>query len=224
MRILIVEDEVTLLDSLASRLGEEGYSVDKAVDGEEATLFINGAGYDCILLDIMIPETDGITLLKKMRAKGNSTPVLLLTAKDGVQDRVNGLDAGADDYLVKPFSHEELSARLRALLRRNSANKTNILTFADLRMDLLKREVTRGTKVIPLAAKEFMLLEYLMRNPNRVLTRSQIIDHVWNFDFDNDTNVVNVYIRYLRTKIDSGHDLKLIHTIRSMGYILKEGQ
>lgn len=223
MRILVVEDEKTLRDTLASRLGQEGYSVDKALDGEDALVHARMGSYDCIILDIMLPKVDGLHVLKTLRGKGNSTPVLLLTAKDGVDDRVKGLDAGADDYLVKPFSHDELSARLRALLRRHTSNKSNVLAVADLRMDLLKREVTRAGKTVPLAAKEFMLLEYLMRNPDRVLTRGQIIDHVWNFDFDNDTNVVNVYIRYLRTKIDDGHEVKLIHTVRSMGYILKAG-
>ncbi|MDR2826126.1 MAG: response regulator transcription factor [Deltaproteobacteria bacterium] len=222
MRLLVVEDELSLLDTLASRLSQEGYSVDKASDGQEAISYAEMSSYDCILLDIMLPKKDGVAVLKELRLKSDSTPVLLLTARDSIEDRVKGLDAGADDYLMKPFSHDELSARLRALLRRNASNKSNVLTFADLKMDLLKREVVRAGKVIALAAKEFVLLEYMLRNPNRVLTRGQIIDHVWNFDFDNNTNVVNVYIRYLRTKIDDGHNVKLIHTIRGMGYILKE--
>jgi DNA-binding response OmpR family regulator len=224
MRILVVEDETTLLDTLALRLSQEGYGVDKASDGEEALAYMEAGAYDGMILDIMLPKKDGVSVLKTLRLNGNATPVLLLTARDSVEDRVKGLDAGADDYLVKPFSHDELSARLRALLRRNTSTKSNVLAFADLHMDLLKREVTRAGKPIPLAAKEFVLLEYMMRNPNRVLTRGQIIDHVWNFEFDSNTNVVNVYIRYLRTKIDDGHDLKLIHTMRGMGYLLKEGE
>jgi DNA-binding response OmpR family regulator len=224
MRILVVEDETTLLDTLALRLSQEGYGVDKASDGEEALAYMEAGAYDGMILDIMLPKKDGVSVLKTLRLNGNATPVLLLTARDSVEDRVKGLDAGADDYLVKPFSHDELSARLRALLRRNTSTKSNVLAFADLQMDLLKREVTRAGKPIPLAAKEFVLLEYMMRNPNRVLTRGQIIDHVWNFEFDSNTNVVNVYIRYLRTKIDDGHDLKLIHTMRGMGYLLKEGE
>jgi DNA-binding response OmpR family regulator len=223
MRLLVVEDETMLLDTLASRLSQEGYGVDRASDGEEAIAYMEAGAYDGIILDIMLPKKDGVSVLKTLRLNGNATPVLLLTARDSIEDRVKGLDAGADDYLVKPFSHDELSARLRALLRRNASSKSNILTFADLQMDLLKREVTRAGKHIPLAAKEFVLLEYMMRNPNRVLTRGQIIDHVWNFEFAGNTNVVNVYIRYLRTKIDDGHALKLIHTMRGMGYLLKEG-
>jgi DNA-binding response OmpR family regulator len=224
MRILVVEDEAMLLDTLVSRLSQEGYGVDKASDGEEALAYMEAGAYDGMILDIMLPKKDGLSVLKALRLKGDATPVLLLTARDSIEDRVKGLDAGADDYLVKPFSHDELSARLRALLRRNTSTKSNVLAFADVQMDLLKREVTRAGKNIPLAAKEFVLLEYMMRNPNRVLTRGQIIDHVWNFEFDSNTNVVNVYIRYLRTKIDDGHELKLIHTMRGMGYLLKEGE
>lgn len=224
MRILVVEDEKTLQEMIALRLSQEGYSIDRASDGEDALLYVEMGSYDCIILDIMIPKKDGITVLKQLRMKKDMTPVLLLTAKDSIEDRVTGLDAGADDYLVKPFSHDELSARIRVLLRRNTDNKSNVLTFADLKVDLIKREVTRGGKVITLSATEYSLLEYMMRNPNRVLTRGQIIDHVWNFDFDNETNVVNVYIRYLRAKIDDDFALKLIHTIRGVGYVLKEAE
>ncbi len=223
MRILIAEDEASLREILTTRLSQEGYNVDSVADGEEALEYIYSAEYDCVILDIMMPKLDGIGVLQAMRTKANKTPVMLLTAKDSIHDRVQGLDVGADDYLVKPFAYDELLARLRALLRRNSENKTNILTFADLQIDLLKREVIRAGITIDLSSKEFMLLEYLMRNPNTVLSRHRIIDHVWNFDYDSGTNLINVYIRYLRAKIDDDFDVKLIHTVRGMGYILKEG-
>jgi heavy metal response regulator len=223
MRLLIVEDEKSLREIMASRLSREGYAVDTAANGLKALDFIEDGAYDCIILDIMLPQKDGLSVLRDMRQKGNRSPVLLLTAKDSIEDRVTGLDCGADDYLVKPFAYDELSARIRALLRRNSEHKSNVLAFADLRVNLLNREVARGGRHINLTAKEFSLLEYLLRNPNRVLTRDQIINHVWNFDFDDNTNVINVYIRYLRSKIDEESDVKLIHTIRGVGYILKEG-
>jgi DNA-binding response OmpR family regulator len=224
MRLLIVEDEQSLREVVASRLSREGYAVDSAADGMKALDCIGEAVYDCVILDIMLPKKDGLSVLQDMRAKGSRSPVLLLTAKDSIEDRVTGLDYGADDYLVKPFAFDELSARIRALLRRNTEQKSNTLVFADLCVNLLNREVTRGGRRINLTAKEFSLLEYLLRNPNRVLTRDQIINHVWNFDFDDNTNVINVYIRYLRGKIDEGTGVKLIHTIRGVGYILKEGE
>ena len=224
MRILIVEDEKSLREILTTRLTREGHGVDSAADGKEAMAYIEAVTYDCIILDIMLPHRDGLSVLQEMRAKGNAAPVLLLTARDGIADRVAGLDFGADDYLVKPFAYDELLARVRALLRRRGENKSNVLELADLRMNLLSREVTRGERSVTLSAKEFALLEYMLRNPNRVLTRDQIIEHVWNFDFDNESNVVNVYIRYLRGKIDEGASVKLIHTIRGVGYILKEGE
>jgi DNA-binding response OmpR family regulator len=222
MRILIVEDEKALREIAASRMTREGYAVDSAADGMEALEFIGAAFYDCVILDIMLPKKNGLAVLKEIRAAGNRVPVLLLTARDSIEDRVAGLDLGADDYLVKPFAYDELSARVRALLRRGADSKSNELAFGDLRMNLLNREVRRNGRLIDLTAKEFALLEYLLRNPNRVLTRDQIISHVWNFDFDDNTNVINVYIRYLRGKIDAGTDVKLIHTIRGVGYILKE--
>ena len=192
-------------------------------NGEEALSYLAMGSYDCIILDIMLPGKDGLSVLQAMRAKGDATPVLLLTARDSVEDRVKGLDSGADDYLVKPFSNDELSARIRALLRRRTDNKSNVLEFSDLKMDLIKREVSRADKSISLSAKEFSLLEYMMRNPDRVLTRAQMIEHVWNFDFDSDTNIINVYIRYLRGKIDKDHEIKLIHTVHGSGYMLREG-
>lgn len=224
MRILIAEDEQSLREILVMRLSQEGYSVDSACDGVEALEYIKSAPYDCIVLDIMMPKLDGISLLRQIRASDNTSSVLLLTAKDSIEDRVTGLDAGADDYLVKPFAYDELLARIRAMLRRGTDNKSNVLSIADLRIDLLKREVTRGDKLIELSSKEFMLLEYLMRNANIVLSRHRIIDHVWNFDYDSGTNLINVYIRYLRSKIDDDFDIKLIHTVRGMGYMLKEGE
>jgi DNA-binding response OmpR family regulator len=224
MRILVVEDEKSLREIVAARMGREGYAADSASNGVEALEYIESGSYDCVILDIMLPKKDGITILKEMRGRGDQTPVLLLTARDSIEDRVSGLDCGADDYLVKPFAYDELSARVRALLRRGTENKSNELAFADLRMNLLSREVTRGGRSISLTVKEFALLEYFLRNPNRTLTRDQIINHVWNFDFDNNTNVVNVYMRYLRGKIDEGSEEKLIHTIRGVGYIMKDGE
>lgn len=222
MRILIVEDEKSILTVLSKRLSQEGYSVDMASDGEEALGFIAMCDYDCIVMDIMLPIQDGLTVLRQMRQKHNSTPVLLLTAKDGIGDKVIGLDAGADDYLVKPFVYDELSARIRALLRRNTEQKSTLLHCADLTLDTTTRQVTRQGKIIDLSAKGFHILEYFMRNANRVLTRGQIIDHVWNFDYDNDSNVIDVYIGYLRRKIDNDFDTKLLHTVRGVGYVLRE--
>lgn len=224
MRILIVEDEKSLLKVMARRLTQEGYSVDTAEDGEEALAYIEMGAYDCVVLDIMLPIQDGLTVLRRMRQKHNATPVLLLTAKDSVGDRVAGLDAGADDYLVKPFAYDELSARVRAMLRRNAESKSVVLSFGDLTLDTLSRQVKRAGQNIELSAKEFALLEYFMRNPERVLTRGQIIDHIWNFDFDNDSNIVDVYVRYLRRKIDADFDVKLLHTVRGVGYVMKEGE
>ncbi|MFB0920189.1 MAG: response regulator transcription factor, partial [Oscillospiraceae bacterium] len=177
---------------------------------------------DCIILDIMLPGIDGLTILKNMRNNGNQTPVLLLTARDTVEDRVRGLDFGADDYLIKPFSLDELMARLRALMRRQSSERKNELVLSDLVMDLSDHSVRRGGKDVKLTSKEYAILEYLLRNKNRLLTRAQIVDHVWNYDFDCSSNIVDVYIRYLREKIDDGFERKLIGTVRGSGYIIKE--
>lgn len=222
MRILIVEDEPDLLDALKKQLQSSGYSVDACGNGLDAEDYLKMATYDAVVLDIMLPGIDGLTLLKKMRAEGNTTHVLLLTALDSIENKVNGLDAGADDYLVKPFAYDELLARLRVLLRRRSGQTTNVLEYSGLVMDLNSRTVTRDGTEITLSSKEFAVLEYLLRNPGRVLSRDKIENHVWNYDFEGGSNVVDVYIRYLRKKIDTGFNKKLLHTIRGAGYVLRE--
>lgn len=222
MRILIVEDEPDLLDALKKQLQSSGYSVDACGNGLDAEDYLKMATYDAVVLDIMLPGIDGLTLLKKMRAEGNTTHVLLLTALDSIENKVNGLDAGADDYLVKPFAYDELLARLRVLLRRRSGQTTNVLEYGGLVMDLNSRTVTRDGTEITLSSKEFAVLEYLLRNHGRVLSRDKIENHVWNYDFEGGSNVVDVYIRYLRKKIDTGFNKKLLHTIRGAGYVLRE--
>lgn len=221
MRLLVVEDEPGLLDALQKQLTAIGYGVDACSNGSDAKHYIEMATFDAIVLDIMLPGIDGITLLKQIRAKGITVPVLLLTALDSIDDRVKGLDAGADDYLIKPFSFDELSARLRVLLRRKTGHVSNVLEFADLRMDLSSREVTRAGKPINLSSKEFAVLEYLLLNQGQVLSREKIENHIWNYDFVGGSNVVDVYIRYLRKKIDSDYDSKLLHTVRGAGYVLR---
>ena len=222
LRLLVVEDEPSLLSIITKRLKEEGYGVDSAKDGREGENYISSAEYDCIILDIMIPFQDGLTLLRKIRAKNISAPVLLLTAKDSIDDRVTGLDSGADDYLVKPFSFDELLARVRAMLRRHKDKKNTVLSVGDLEMDTITRQVQRGGKVIELTSKEYSILEYFLRNKNRVLTKSQIAEHVWNFDFEYNSNIVDVYVRYLRWYMDEEFKYKLIHTIRGGGYVIKD--
>lgn len=221
MRILVVEDERDLNRVISKRLESEGYSVDRCFDGEEALDFIDVGEFDAIIMDIMMPRINGIEVLKQMRSRNNSTPVLLLTARDGIGDRVNGLDAGADDYLVKPFAFEELLARIRVMTRKASGNPTNVFSAADLTMDLNSHTVVRGDVNINLSAKEFEILEYLLRNKGIVLSREKIESHVWNFDYSGGTNVVDVYIRYLRKKIDDEFEPKLIHTVRGCGYVLR---
>ena len=223
MRLLIAEDEKSLNKVITKRLNAEGYSVDSCFDGEEALSFIEAGEYDAVILDIMMPLIDGLTVLKTIRADRNPTPVLLLTAKDSIDDRVTGLDAGAQDYLIKPFAFEELLARIRAMTRKAVGNSTNIFEIADLIMATNARTVTRSGKNISLSAKEFDILEYLIRNKGIVLTREKIENHVWNFDYYGGTNVVDVYIRYLRRKIDDDFDVKLIETVRGRGYVLREG-
>lgn len=224
MRILIAEDQKDLNRIITKRLSAEGYSVDSCFDGEEALSYIEMAEYDGIILDIMMPKRDGLSVLHSLREKGIGTPVLFLTARDAVEDRVLGLDSGADDYLVKPFAFDELIARIRAMTRKSAGNSSNIFSVADLVMDTASHTVTRGGKEIALSAKEFSLLEYLLRNRGHVLSRTMIENNLWNFDYSGGTNAVDVYIRYLRKKVDDGFEPKLIHTVRGCGYVLKENQ
>lgn len=224
MRILMAEDQKDLNRIITKRLSAEGYSVDSCFDGEEALSYIEMAEYDGIILDIMMPKRDGLSVLHSLRKKGIGTPVLFLTARDAVEDRVLGLDSGADDYLVKPFAFDELIARIRAMTRKSAGNSSNIFSVADLVMDTASHTVTRGGREIALSAKEFSLLEYLLRNKGHVLSRTMIENNLWNFDYSGGTNAVDVYIRYLRKKVDDGFEPKLIHTVRGCGYVLKENQ
>ena len=221
MRILVVEDEVNLNDIIVKKLKLEHYGVDSCFDGKEALDYIFSAEYDVILLDIMLPKLDGFEVLKKIRNKNIKTPVLLLTARDGIEDRVQGLDFGADDYLVKPFAFDELLARIRVLLRRNTDNASNIFTLSNLTVNCNSHEVFRNNTSIKLSTREFTLLEYMIRNKEKVLSREKIEQHIWDYNYEGGTNVVDVYIRYLRKKIDDNFSPKLIHTIRGIGYILK---
>jgi len=221
MRILVVEDEKKIADFIKRGLKEEGYAVDVAYDGEQGHFLATTQGYDLIVLDLMLPKIDGINLCRKLREEKITIPVLILTAKDTVKDKVRGLDSGANDYLTKPFAFEELLARTRALLRKRDAQTATKLQVEDLVLDLLTHKVTRAGKEIILTAKEYALLEYLMRNIESIVTRTMISEHVWDVNFDTFTNVIDVYINYLRNKIDRGHKKKLIRTIRGRGYILK---
>jgi heavy metal response regulator len=222
MRILIVEDERKVASFIRKGLKEEGYAVDVAEDGEKGDFLAASNDYDLILLDVLLPKIDGITLLRKIRLDSNQTPVILLTAKDSVKDKVSGLDAGADDYLTKPFAFAELLARIRSALRKGSNPLPTLLRVADLSLDLLGHKVLRSGQEIELTAKEFSLLELLMQRAGTVVTRTMITEHVWDLHFDSFTNVVDVYINYLRRKIDDGQERKLIHTVRGRGYMLKE--
>jgi heavy metal response regulator len=224
MRILIVEDEAGVAGFVEQGLTEAGYAVDVARDGSEGLEYALAFEYDVMVLDIMLPKMNGLDLLHEIRDKRVKVPVLLLTARDGVDDRVKGLDVGADDYLIKPFAFPELLARIRALLRRPPLQSGNLLSMNDLEMDVTRREVRRAGKKIELSPREFSLLELLLRHPNQVLTRTQIVEHVWNFDFYGETNVVDVYIGYLRRKIDSGFVPPLIQTVRGVGYRLSDAQ
>lgn len=222
MRILIAEDEKSLNRIITKQLTAAGYSVDSAFDGEEAYDFFSMTEYDAAVLDVMMPKCDGFELVKKIRAKGIETPVLFLTARDSIEDRVTGLDLGADDYLIKPFSFDELLARIRVLVRKKTDHKTSLITVADLSIDLASHRVTRAGREITLSAKEYELLRYMVLNKNIVLSREKIENHIWNYDYEGGTNVVDVYIRYLRKKIDEESDKKLIHTVRGSGYVLRE--
>ena len=222
MRILFAEDEEDLNHIVTQKLTEEGFSVDSCMNGEEALDCLAAAEYDAVILDIMMPKTDGYGVLRSLRARGSAVPVLFLTARDSVADRVKGLDSGANDYLVKPFSLEELMARVRVMTRSAHGVQSPALCVADLQMDPSAHSVSRAGKPVELTAKEYQLLEYLMFNSGIVLSREKIENHIWNFDYEGGTNVVDVYIRYLRKKIDEGHPKKLIHTVRGVGYVLKE--
>lgn len=221
MRLLIAEDEKNLNKILAKQLRDSGYTVDACFDGEDALDHIMMTDYDGIILDIMMPKMDGLEVLRKLRAKQIDTPVLFLTARDSVADRVEGLDLGADDYLTKPFAFEELLARVRVLVRKKAGNKTNVYTLADLALDTQSREVKRGETPISLSSKEFAILEYMIMNKNVVLSRDNLERHIWNYDYEGSSNMIDVYIRYLRKKIDENFDPKLIHTVRGVGYVLK---
>lgn len=222
MRLLVVEDEHKVASFIKQGLTEEGYAVDVADDGETGLAMALDRVHDLIILDIALPKRDGVRVLQAMRQDGVQTPVLLLTVRANIEDKVLGLDAGADDYLTKPFAFQELVARIRALLRRRADAELPVLRVADLVLDPARRTVVRNDAPIDLTPREFSLLDYFMRNPGRVLTRTMIAEHVWDYSFDTTTNVIDVYVNYLRKKIDSEHTPKLLHTVRGVGYVLKE--
>ncbi|OQX63464.1 MAG: DNA-binding response regulator [Anaerolineaceae bacterium 4572_5.1] len=220
-RILIIEDDPAILKLLQRGLAYEGYAVDTATDGRSGLLMARDHRPDLVVLDWMLPGMDGLEVCHRLRT-GGETPILMLTAKDTIQDRVQGLDAGADDYLVKPFNLDELLARIRALLRRTQAKRIPILEFKDLTLDTGSRQAARGERLISLTAKEYELLEQFMRHPRQVLTREVIFDRVWGYDFGGESNVLEVYIRYLRQKLEAGGEARLIYTVRGVGYVLRE--
>jgi two-component system response regulator MprA len=220
-RILIIEDDEAILKVLRRVLTYEGYQVDTALDGQSGLNLVRDVLPDLIVLDWMLPGMDGLEVCRRLRATG-SVPILMLTAKDTIQDRVQGLDAGADDYLVKPFELDELLARIRALLRRTQTDRAQVLTFADLILDISTRQASRKGRVISLTAKEYELLELFLRHPRQVLTREMIFDRVWGYDFGGESNVLDVYIRYLRQKLEESGEIRLLHTVRGVGYVLRE--
>ena len=221
MRLLVVEDEARLASTLAKGLAEHGYAVDVARDGEEALTYSLAEPYDLIILDWMLPKLDGIAVCRQLRSRGRNVPVLMLTARDTIDDRVDGLDSGADDYLVKPFAFRELAARVRALLRRDGLSKDPILQVGDLTIDTVSHDVQRGGQPVHLTSKEYALLELFAHNLNRVLTRAQIAEHIWDFSFVAMSNVVDVYVGYLRRKLQDDREPRLIHTVRGVGYQLR---
>ena len=222
MRILVVEDQRDMNRLIVKTLKKEGYTVDGCYDGEEARLHLLGAEYDGILLDVMMPKVNGYELIQELRRAGNDTPVLFLTARDSVEDRIRGLDLGADDYLVKPFDFGELLARIRAMTRKKAGHRSNVFTLADLTVDIERRQVRRGGEDIPLLAKEYAILEYLIRNQGAVLSREQIENRIWNYEFSGSSNNVDVYMSRLRKKIDGDRPVKLLHTVRGAGWVLRE--
>jgi DNA-binding response OmpR family regulator len=222
MRILLVEDEKKLAGFIRRALKEDGHAVDLCHDGDTGLHRADSQSYDAIILDLMLPGRGGLEILGDLRAKGKSTPVLILTARDSLQDRVTGLDRGADDYLTKPFALDELRARVRALLRRGKSGPSTALQFSDLSMDLVDRSVRRGKRPVELTQKEFSLLEYFLRNPRRVLTRTSIAEHVWDYNFDWGSNVVDVFVNGVRRKLEESKEPRLIHTLRGVGYVMKE--
>ena len=222
MRILLAEDERDLNEIITQKLSSEGYSVDSCYNGVEALEYLECAGYDVIILDVMMPKMDGFELVRRLRSRGDNTPVLFLTARDAVADRVQGLESGGDYYLTKPFDFKELMAVVRVMARKYTGNRSNVYTIADLSLDSNTRTVTRAGKNIELTAKEFSLLEYMMRNKEVVLSREMIENNLWNYDYEGGTNVVDVYVGYLRKKMDTGFSKKLIHTVWGTGWVLKE--
>ncbi len=222
MRILVVEDQQKVAQFIVNGLREERFAVDHAATGPEGISMARVGDYDALILDVMLPGKNGFDVVAELRAAGVTTPVLMLTAKAGVEDRVRGLDAGADDYLVKPFAFAELLARIRALIRRRERDLPGPMTVADLTLDPVRHEVRRGGRRIELTSKEYSVLEFLMRNRGRVVTRTSMIEHVWDMHFDSDTNLVDVYIRHLRAKLDDPFPVKLIHTVRGVGYVIRE--
>jgi heavy metal response regulator len=220
MRILVIEDEKKVANFIKKGLEEDHYAVDTAYDGETGLYMAEINEYDLIVLDLMIPKIDGLEVLRRIRGNKNNVPILVLTAKDTVEDIVKGLDSGCDDYLTKPFNFIVFLARIRALLRREKIDKEPLLKLADLTLSPVTHKVTRGGKEIELTSKEYALLEYFMRNPDRVLTRTMISEHVWDYHFDSLTNVIDVFVNYLRRKIDKDFEPRLIHTIRGVGYVL----
>ena len=222
MKILLAEDEVDLNNVVTRYLKKNGYSVDSVLDGEEALDYLEYGEYDLVILDIMMPKVDGFEVIKKLRDKGNHTSVLMLTARDSADDKVKGLDLGADDYIVKPFDFNELMARIRAVVRRKYGNSSNKLVIGDLILDTSEKSVTRAGKQIELTGKEYEVLEYLMQSKNRILSRDQIKEHVWDFDYEGDSNIIDVLIKNIRKKIDIETGKQIIYTKRGLGYVIKE--
>ena len=221
-RILIIEDDQAILKILQRGLAYEGYTVDTATEGRSGLMLARDHQPDLVILDWMLPGMDGLEVCHRMRTASGSVPILMLTAKDAVQDRIQGLDAGADDYMVKPFNLDELLARVRALLRRTQPDRVPVLKFADLTLDTGSRQASRGTRLVQLTAKEYELLELFLRHPKQVLTREVIFDRVWGYDFGGESNVLEVYIRYLRQKLEESGEIRLIHTVRGVGYVMRE--